>query len=470
MKRVWLFLILVSFLLSLSFVSAINLDISKTTLNKVVVKELSLPAVFDLNITNNGEGDYFTIDTLLNIMIYPRGPYLIFGGENKIVNVRIFPKESEKSRYSGDWSFRYFIKGEGTGIQEDNLVIRIVALKDVVNVETPSSVNINDNTLTLKVKNSENLTLNVDLDADSTLLSYKTNFTLNPLATQDIVIPLDAEKLSKEAGTYNLKVTLTVNNEADIDFVRDLILESNVQITSFQEIKSSTFVEKIISSKKNDGNTPTTVIITSNRSMIQSLITSFNIKPDTVNKEGGVYIYQWERKINPGEILIVETKTNYAWPWIVLLILLACYVVFRIVTRKEIIIRKKALRVKTKGGQFAAKVIVFVKNKSGEASNVKVIESIPPFTELLQDRFGTIKPAEVRKHTIIWDIPYLAKKEELMLSYIVYSKVSILGQLEVAPAIVTYKTAKGMMKESRSNSIFILAEEKEITPQSEVVN
>jgi len=469
MKSGWLFSILVAFLLSLSCVSAIDLDISKKTIQKVVVKELSLPAIFDLNITNKGEGDYFTIDTLLNIMIYPRGPYTIFGGESKVINVRIFPKESEKSRYSGDWSFTYFIKGESTGIQEDNLIIRIVALKDVINLETPASVNIKDNTLTLTVKNSENISLDVNMDVDSTLLNYATNFTLEPMAVQDIVIPLDSDKLSKEAGTYNLKVSMMVNNEAELDFVKDLILESNVKITSSQNVESSTFMEKIISSKKNDGNTPTTVIITANRSMIQSLITSFNIKPDTVSKEGGDYVYQWERKINSGETLTIETTTNYAWPWIILLILVTCYFIFKAITRKQIIIKKKALRVKTKGGQFAAKVILFVKNKGGESSNLKVIESIPPFTELLQDRFGTIKPAEVRKHSIIWDIPYIGKKEELMLSYIVYSKVSVLGQLEVSPAIVTYKTAKGMMKESKSNSIFILAEEKVSAPQPEVL-
>ena len=130
--------------------------------------------------------------------------------------------------------------------------------------------------------------------------------------------------------------------------------------------------------------------------------------------------------------------------------------------------KKKAYRVKTKSGQFAAKVILLVKNTGKEVSNAKIIESIPPFTEIMGDRFGTIKPAEIRKHSVIWDIPFMAAKEEFILSYIVYSKVSILGKIDVAPAIATYQTGKGIMKESKSNSIFILTEER-LASQSELI-
>jgi hypothetical protein len=469
MKRGLIFAVF-ALILSLSFASAApTFDIVKNPINKIVIKELSMPAVYNLTIKNNGIGDFFRIDTLLDVMIYPRDAFPIGNNEEKTITIRIFPKSTEKNRYYGDWSFRYFFKGDNTGILEDNIIVRILSLKDVLSLKVPNSVKSDDTILSAELSNNENISLYIKLNFDSTLLSYTDNFTINPLEKKEIRIPLDAEKLSREAGAYNLKVSIIANNEAELPIVKDLILESNVLITSDIKTESSTFTEKTTFTKKNDGNTPTMVTVTAERTMIQSLITSFNAKPDSVSRKGGVYDYKWERKLNPSEELKIEMKTNYALPWILLIVLLVCYAVVRRLTKKRIIIKKKAYRVKTKSGQFAAKVILLVKNTGKEVSNAKIIESIPPFTEIMGDRFGTIKPAEIRKHSVIWDIPFMAAKEEFILSYIVYSKVSILGKIDVAPAIATYQITKDRMQESKSNSIFILTEEKQPEAQAELV-
>jgi hypothetical protein len=457
MKR-GLILALFAFILSLSFVSAApNLDITKTPINKIVVRGLSMPAIYDLTIRNYGKVDFFRIDTLLDVMIYPKDSIQI-GGE-KTIRINIYPK-SEKDKYYGDWSFRYFISGEDSGVMEDNIMIKILNLADIIGIEVPTSINAKDKTFTIKLENKENITLNLSMTVDSTLISHSENFMFSPFEKKDIVIDTDSQKLALEAGNYNLKISFLANNEAELPITRDLILESDSRTELEVTKKSSTFIDQTTFVKKNVGNTVVVGTITANRTLLESMITSMSLKPDRVNREAGNYIYNWDRRMNPGDTYTVVMKTNYAWPWILLIIIIVCYLIVRKLTVKQIVLKKKAYRVKTKSGQFAAKIILIMKNKGKEVSNAKIIENIPPFTELIQDRFGTIKPAEIKKHSIVWDLPFIAAKEELILSYMVFSKVSILGKIEVAPAIATYQAGKGIMKESKSNSIFILTEEK----------
>jgi hypothetical protein len=470
MKRGFI-LLLLAFLISLSLVAAVpSLEITEKPINKIIVRELSTPAIYELTIKNNGQGDVFSIDTLLDVLMYPKDEFTLMPDETKTVTVKIFPRASEKSKYYGDWSFEYFVKGDTTGLYDDNIMIKILSLNDIIGIEVPTSINANDKTFIVKVKNNENLSFDIDMKADSTILGYEGNFSLLPLETKEISIDTDSEKLSKEAGTYNLNIMLTVNRQADMKFTRDLILESDTRTTLDISEESTTFIDKATFVKKNTGNTPVTAQISANRTMLQSMITSFNLNPDSVKRDGGMYIYDWSRKLNPGESYTIVMETNYSWPWIVLIVIVAGYLAVRQLTKKPIKIRKKAYRLKTKSGHFAAKIVLILKNTGKEISNAKIIESLPPFTELMQDRFGTIKPAEVRKHSVIWDFARIAAKEEMILSYIVYSKVSVVGNIEVAPAIATYQTGKGIIKESKSNKIIILTEErKPEEPKAEVV-
>jgi hypothetical protein len=469
MKRGLIALIFV-LLLSLSFVSATpSFDITKKPVNRIIVRELSIPAVYDLAIKNNGEGDVFSIGTLLDVLIYPKETFTLGTDETKTVTVKLFPRPSEKNRYYGDWSFNYFIKGDSTGMFYDNIMIRILTLKDVISVNTPASINSKDSAFSFTVMNNENLTLDMKMTVDSTLIGYTDNFTLLPMESKEISVPTDSEKLSKEAGTYNLLITFLVNNEAELKVTKDLILESDTRTNLDVSTQSSTFSEKTTFKKSNVGNTPVIADLSANRTILQSMITTLSVKPDSVSREGGNYIYGWSRKLNPGESYTVVMTTNYALPWIILLIIIACYLIVRQAIKKPIKIKKKAYRVKTNTGQFAAKVVLIIKNTGKDVSNAKIIEPLPAFTELLQDRFGTIKPSEVKKHSVIWDFPVIAAKEELILSYIVFSKVSVLGNIEVAPTISTYETGKGIMKESKSNKIFILTAEKQPEPHVQLV-
>jgi hypothetical protein len=166
----------VAFLLTLtliSFASAIpSLEISKNAINKVIVRELSIPAIYDLTITNNGEGDIFRIDTLLDVLMYPKDTFTLGTGETKIITEKIYPRASEKNRYYGDWSFRYYVQGDSTGVFNDNIIVRILSLKDIISVDVPTSIKASDDSFIMTVKNSENLSFDMSMNVDSSILQY----------------------------------------------------------------------------------------------------------------------------------------------------------------------------------------------------------------------------------------------------------------------------------------------------------
>lgn len=212
--------------------------------------------------------------------------------------------------------------------------------------------------------------------------------------------------------------------------------------------------------KTNDGNSLTDITVTITKSSIAGLLTSFNIDPTNVKKENGNAVYEFTKELNPGETLNVKAKTSYYLPILILLLLVAAVWIFVYVTTPQIKIVKKAVKVKTKSGVFATKIVLSAANNGkNEVTDLKIVDHFPAFTELVPGKFGTISPTEIRKKTLIWSFDRLSVGEEIMLSYIIYSKISIIGQLDIPVTFASYMDMKGSIKESRSNRLYVLAQD-----------
>jgi hypothetical protein len=271
----------------------------------------------------------------------------------------------------------------------------------------------------------------------------------------DVELPLNSE--GKDAGVYKITFGFTVGNETAM-FDRDLILGSSINVQTSEGVSGSMLSKEYSVTKTNNGNAPTKVTVEMSKTIWTSLFTSTENFP-SVRREGTVYIYQWDKDLNPQESFTAVLKINYYLPFLIFILLIIAFAIYRAITTSQIEIKKSAVRVKTKSGLFASKILISVKNKGGAVTNLKVIDRLPAFTELLPERFGILEPSEVKKRSLVWDFPKLDRAEEIMFSYIVYSKVTIFGKLEVPPAIVTFVDRAAKAKETFSNKVFILAEE-----------
>jgi hypothetical protein len=291
----------------------------------------------------------------------------------------------------------------------------------------------------------------------SELLSYEQSVSLDKDGIERAV-PLNAEM--PKAGTYEVKMTFTIDGYEYAES-KDIVLEPIVNLEEISE-KTGNFLSYTASiTKENTGNSVTDATITVNKALISSMFTSFDIKPNSVKRSGNSIVYEFTKELNPNEKLAVNAKTSYYLPLAILILLVIAVWILIVVLTPQVKVQKKAVKVRTSSGVFATKIVLSIKNKGREVTDLKIIDRLPAFTELVPEKFGTISPTEIRKKILIWHVDKLAQNEEILLSYIVYSKLTVIGTLAVPISFATYKDAKGNMHESRSNASSVLVPEEQ---------
>jgi hypothetical protein len=125
----------------------------------------------------------------------------------------------------------------------------------------------------------------------------------------------------------------------------------------------------------------------------------------------------------------------------------------------DLILRKKVTFVKTKGGQFALKVTLKLKSKRF-LERINLIDKLPPLVKLYE-RFGAIEPDKIdtENKRLEYNITSLNKDEERIFSYIIYSKIGIVGRFELPSARAVYEK-EGKIKRTESNRSFFINEPK----------
>jgi len=123
----------------------------------------------------------------------------------------------------------------------------------------------------------------------------------------------------------------------------------------------------------------------------------------------------------------------------------------------DLSLRKHVSFIKTKGGEFALKVSIRIKAKKF-IERINITDKLPPLVHLYE-RYGAISPDKVdlNNKRMEWNVPVLNQDEERIFSYIIYSKIGIVGRFELPEARVVYEK-EGKIKEATSNRSFFINE------------
>lgn len=441
-----------------SFASA-ELSISKTIISDVVAKELSQPATFTLKVSNDAGVDYFELYTYVDAILAPRGAMRIEKGEAKDIELEVYAGTKLREEKKGGYTFVYYLKGQKNTV-EDRLVVRILPLKEMISIAIPDSITTSDSEVILTIANNESMSFNnLRIDANSAFMKSSHQFNLGPYEKTEITLPLDKSKLSSVlAGSYITTISLSVNNEATLQFDKSILVQEEYHIST-DEVESGTLFYPIFTvTKRNNGNIISDVEIVIKKNAFANTFTSFSKQPDRVEVKGLTYIYTWYATLKPQESLGIEAKTNYLLPIGILFAVLVIATLIWIYMMGEMVVRKKVVRVRSKGGEFAMKVMIFVKARHS-VSDIKIRERLPHLAELYE-RFGSLQPNrfDKAKGILEWDIPRMERGEETIISYIFYSKVSIVGRFELPRTLVTFKESKGKTKQIFSNAVYFFEE------------
>lgn len=449
MKSVYFILVLI--LLSSSVLAA-DLEVKKIDRGSVVIAELNNPAVFDFVIDNRGEADRFEIYSLIGVAMAPKGLFELPHGKTTM-RVWAWPNEDIRKE-RGLLKFEYQMKGRNSGIFKDDLLIKIVPFKEIIEIGA-ESLHPDDDAVVLTVKNKENTHLeNLKIEFDSVLFSGEEVISLEPYETVNLSVDVKKELEGIAAGTYIVKADFQMKEEkASIEGVVKYLEKEG----TFSEESSEGFiVRKSVLRKVNEGNVPVTALIEVKRNIMSRLFTVNSPEPLSVERKGLFVDYTWEKNLAPGEDFVVETTTNYTFPFIFLVIIVLAGILVKVYSLKAVVLKKSVSFVRTKHGEFALKVSLRVRARKA-VENVHIVDTLPGMTKLYEG-YGR-KPDKVDKDSrrLFWNVERLSKGEVRIYSYIIYSKLNVVGRFELPAAVAVFEDA-GKRERVKSNRAFFASE------------
>jgi hypothetical protein len=452
MKKLY---VIILALLLIPSVFALNLQIEKQSSNEVLIPELNKPVIFDLNIKNLGASDTIEFYNLLGFQMFPVGTTKINSGETKNIQLELLPLKEIKER--GFYTFQYFIKGTSSEQQEE-LTFKIIDLEDAFDVGS-GDIEPESNSINIYIKNRENFDFGkINARFSSAFFNFDKEFEMGPRERKDFAVELNKDDFKKlMAGFYTLKADITAgdseaNVEGIIEFVEKDIIKTTKKDYGF--VINTKVIEKI-----NEGNVAAESETIIKKNIFSRLFTSMSPEPDIVERSGLNVYYTWNREINPGENLEITIRTNWLFPLLIIALIVIIVVMVKIYVREDLRLRKRVSFVRTKGGEFALKVSVFVQAKK-YLERINIIDRLPALVKL-HEKFGGEQPSRVNEKTrrIEWNFEKLEAGEMRMISYIIYSKVGVLGKFALPSATAIYEK-EGEIKETDSNKAFFVAEQK----------
>ena len=436
MKRL-LFSLFVMFSL-ISLVSATELEVVVTENEILNIIGLDSPAKMTLDITNNnGKDDNFEIYSLVGVVIEPKDRFLIKNGQTKNLEISISPQKKILEEIRGYFVFDYEIKGLETGYYKDKLKIKIIDLEDAFFFDF-GYINSTSEFFEFSIKNLENYDFeNLEIKMESVFFEFSETINLAADEGKSFSVKLDANERKKLfAGTYDLDINLKYKESSSLKEEKLYYLENGGLVVV--EDNSGFIVRKKTVTKFNKGNIITGAVISEKRDILTRLFTTYSENPESSNRKGIFVENVWEKELNPDESFSVVSRTNYIFPFFLLLMIVSVFFVSRLYSFKELALEKRVSYVRTKNGQFALKVKLHVKARK-PMTDIKLIDSLPGMVKLY-DKFGKA-PDKIDKATrrLFWNINRLDKGEERVFSYIIYSQINVVGGFELPQAQSSFK-------------------------------
>lgn len=448
-------LIILGILILLPFVLAIDISIEKQSSNEVMIVDVGEPVLIDLKVTNNGLPDKFLFYTFFGQGLEPADRVEMGEDEVKIIQLKIFPRSDYAQR--GFTTFEYFIQAMDKSQTSEKITINLIDLEQAFEIGS-QEIDPESNTITIYLKNKVNVQFDkLKVNFNSAFFKLDQEFILNANEKKSFEINLDNADFNElVAGFYTLEADITYNDvvanlETQIKFVEKDLLTTTKEDYGF-------IINTKLIQKQNKGNMVAESSTTIKKNIISRLFTTFNPEPSKVERQGFNVYYTWNQQVNPGETLEIKVRTNWILPLIILILILAILIIVKKYSEKDLILRKRITFIRAKGGEFALKVRIFVKARR-YLEKISIIDRLPPLVKIYE-KFVNEKPSKINeaKKRLEWNFEKLEEGETRVLSYIIYSKVGILGKFAVPSTTGIYEK-QGKIKETNSNKVYFMAEQ-----------
>jgi hypothetical protein len=452
MKKIFILLLI---LLIIPSIFAIDITVEQKSSDEVMIMGLENPTIFDLEVTNHGSTDDFVFYTFFGAGSYPQKAISIEQGKTKTVEFGVYPRSDFAQR--GLINFNLFIQGQNKSEQTIPLSLKVTDLESSIKVSS-EKIDPGSNSLQIDIENTVNFDFgDIKSRFKSPFFDFREEFSLGKYEKKSFNVELDKEDFSKiMAGFYTINAQVNIDGqEANIEGTMKFS-EKNILKTT--EEKYGFFIQTNIIKKSNQGNVMSESETVIKKNIITRLFTSLNPEPDISEREGATIYYTWTKQIKPGEIFQIKITTNWLLPLLIIFLIVAVVVLTKKFSKTDLVLRKRIGFVRVKGGEFALKISIFL-NAKKYIERINIIDKLPPLVKV-HERFGAEKPTRINEKTkrIEWNFEKLEAGEMRTLTYIVYSKIGVLGKFALPTATAIYEK-EGEIHEVESNKAFFIAEQ-----------
>ncbi|MBS3092494.1 hypothetical protein J4466_03680 [Candidatus Pacearchaeota archaeon] len=458
--------IILSLLFNLFVVSALAVTVSSKPVTDSIVNDHGKPAIFTVIITNNEPRN-------LNLEIYAFERFMInpneinlSAGESKTLDVEFLPFGPMEDNV-GYVTVPFYVKEKsGSDNVQAKAVIKLVDFRKAFELKS-ENINPSSNNVKVYFYNLENINYNnlETIFSSSFFDDKKETVNLVPYQRYETSIPINNDKIKKLiAGAYNIRATYSINGKTEsVDGSLKILEKTGLSVN---EQKSGAIIRKVIIEKLNEGNIPSVAEITINKNVISRLFTTLSLEPSRIERKGFFIYYTWQKELNPDEKLSVMATTNWTFPLIIVIFIVIIVFLIYWYTRQDVIIKKKINYVKTKSDEFALRVTIKVKARRF-VEKVTLYDKLPGIVKLYE-KFSspTLTRVDETSGRIQWDIPKLIEGEERIFSYLMYSKLNVVGKFEIPSATAVYEL-NGKPGHAKSNRVFFVNEPRKIVEDKE---
>jgi hypothetical protein len=440
--RIWLG-VLVLLLFSGMVSAALNVEIP--TRVPAVIAGIEEPVTVYVQLENLGSQDTVELYTFSGLVLSPRGAFGIPSGKSEI-EMDVYPND-EVARQDGLWSFELQVISQTYGVIKERVTLRVVPLETSV-VFGVEPVSPDDDRAVIRMQNQQDIFLeDLELRFSSALFDSTEVISLDPFEEKTLEVPLNSAKLSGvSAGPYVVGLELKLGDVvAEQDELVRYLEKEGVFVDSKNEgvvVRTST-VQKV-----NEGNVPVVAEVQLRKNVLTRLFTSHEKNPTGVERSGMMVVYTWKETLNPGATLTVTSTTNYSLPVLLVVLLVAITFFVRTHSQTKVVLGKRVSFVRTKGGEFALKVRMSVKARKA-VDDVKVADMLPQGMKWYEKWGRRPDVVDERARRLTWHLGKMHAGEERAISYILYSKLNVIGRFALPAARVLF-VDKGV--EERSSS------------------
>lgn len=455
-------------MLSLSIVSAQNDGNQFTVKVREVASEVEPggEAIFDLIITNNQVTEDAVSIRYDELKVFPfsdfAGVITTTPSELKLgaketgtirVKMRILDTAQENAYHE------FELRAQSSTSKDSKVIVPIkifvISSKGIISIEPKIPDNIVPGRSTpfkVSLRNKGNALLDdLQVYVTSELFSDSRIVTIEPGEVKEMDFAFNIPPGTK-ADEYSLNIRAYIEQRLKGEFIGQFTVIENPFVNEQKEVVKGFLTQTLKITDTNIGNQAIERKVIIPLSLWQRIFTSSDPKP--VVEDGKL---TWSFLLEPGKEQVINIRTDYRIPAVIILIIAAFIGVVIYMLSKGVTIKKRIFKVKTDEEEEEAelKILLHVRNKKDhEIKDVRVIDIIPNMV-IPTKEFGTLKPTRVQKGNagirLIWEIPSLESGEERIISYKVRTKLQVFGKLELPHSSVQYTDEKGDIISVHSN-------------------